>query len=50
MIAVVTASLVIMLVAAIVRWVAAVPLMQTLSASIDTWADEVQGLNAETLR
>ena len=30
--------------------VAAVPLMRTLSASIDTWADGVQGQDAETTR
>jgi hypothetical protein len=30
----------------IVRWIAAVPLLRTLSASIDCWADSVQGRDA----
>jgi hypothetical protein len=50
MTAIITGSLVIVLAVTIVRWVASVPLMRTLSASIDTWADGVQGQDAETLR
>jgi hypothetical protein len=44
------ASAIILLVSfAVVRWLAAVPLLRTLSASIDTWADAVQGREAERL-
>ena len=50
MIAIVTTSLIIILAVLIARWVASVPLRRTLSASIDTWADGVQGQDAETLR
>ena len=50
MTAIITGSLVIVLAITIVRWVASVPLMRTLSASIDTWADGVQGQDAETTR
>lgn len=50
MIAIVTGSLVIVLAITIVRWVASVPLMRTLSASIDSWADAVQGQDAEAPR
>jgi hypothetical protein len=50
MTAFITASLVILLLVTIVRWVAAVPLMRTLTASIDSWADSVQGQDAERLR
>jgi hypothetical protein len=50
MIAFITASLAIVLAIVIVRWVAAVPLLRTLSASIDNWADGVQGEGAEPLR
>jgi hypothetical protein len=46
----ITGSLVIVLAITIVRWVASVPLMRTLSASIDSWADGVQGQDAETTR
>jgi hypothetical protein len=33
----------------VVRWVAAVPLVRTLSASIDSWADAVHGGEPEPL-
>ena len=50
MTAIITGSLVIVLAITIVRWVASVPLIRTLSASIDSWADGVQGQDAETSR
>ena len=43
-------SLIVILCILLVRWVAAVPLMRTLSASIDSWADGVQGQDAESMR
>lgn len=43
MIASLAGLLFIALVVAIVRWVASVPLLRTLNASIDQWADSVQG-------
>lgn len=43
MISVITGSLVVILVVTIVRWMAAIPLLQALSASIDDWADELHG-------
>ena len=50
MTAIITGSLVIVLAITIVHWVTSVPLMRTLSASIDSWADGVQGQDAETTR
>ncbi len=50
MTAILAISLIIILTFAHVRWIAAVPLMRTLSASIDSWADSVQGQDAESLR
>jgi hypothetical protein len=50
MTAILAVSLIIILSISIVRWIAAVPLMRTLTASIDSWADSVQGQDAETLR
>ena len=50
MTAIVTLGLILILSVAIVRWVAAVPLMRTLTASIDVWADAVHGQEAETSR
>ena len=47
MIAFVTCALVVALLALIGRWMAATPLLRTLSASIDCWADSVQGEEAE---
>jgi hypothetical protein len=43
-------SLIATLTVMLVRWVAAVPLMRTLTASIDSWADGVQGQDSETRR
>ena len=43
MVAIIASGLVLVLAVAIVRWIAAVPLIRTLSASIDSWADNVQG-------
>ena len=50
MTAILAISLIIVLTVAIVRWIAAVPLMRTLTASIDSWADSVQGQDAKSLR
>lgn len=46
MIAAISGTLVVILSVAIVRWVVSVPLIRTLSASIDCWADSVQGQDA----
>ena len=43
-------SLIVILSVLLVRWIAAVPLMRTLMASIDTWADGVQGQDVEATR
>ena len=43
MIAVISGSLAVILIVTVVRWMAAVPLLRTLSASIDNWADELHG-------
>lgn len=43
MIAALASLLVVILMIAIVRWVASVPLLRTLNCSIDQWADSVQG-------
>ncbi len=40
--------LVIILSITIWRWIASVPLLRTLSLSVDQWADSVQGHEAET--
>ena len=50
MTAFITLSLILILAIMIVRWIAAVPLMRTLTASIDSWADSVQGQDAERTR
>ena len=47
MIATLAATLVIVLAVALTRWVASVPLIHTLSASIDQWADSVHGLESD---
>lgn len=47
MIAIVTCALVIALIVWIVRCVAAVPLIRTLSASMDGWANNIHGRGAE---
>ena len=46
MIATLASLLVVILMIAIVRWVASVPLLRTLNCSIDQWADSVQGSEA----
>jgi hypothetical protein len=43
MIAVITGSLAVVLIVTIVRWIAAIPLLQAISASIDEWADDLHG-------
>ncbi|MEO7654983.1 MAG: hypothetical protein ABIS23_04780 [Sphingomicrobium sp.] len=43
MISVITGSLVVILAVTIIRWIAAIPLLRALSASIDDWADELHG-------
>ena len=50
MTAFITLSLIFILAVSIIRWIAGVPLMRTLTASIDNWADSVQGQDAESLR
>ena len=42
--------MVIILAVTIVRWIASVPLIRTLSLSVDQWADGVQGQETEPLR
>ncbi len=43
-------ALILVLVALLVRWISTAPLVRTLSTAIDTWADSVQGNDAEQLR
>ncbi len=43
-------ALILVLVAPLVRWAASAPLVRTLSTAIDTWADSVQGNDAEQPR
>lgn len=43
MIGAITASLAVILIVVIVRWIAAIPLLNAFSASIDEWADELHG-------
>jgi hypothetical protein len=50
MIALTTCLLLVTLVALIVRWFAAVPLVRTLSIAIDSWADSVHGADSDPLR
>jgi hypothetical protein len=45
----VATMIILLIAAALVRWIAAVPLVRTLSASIDTWADAFQSREAELL-
>ena len=42
--------LVIVLSVTIVRWIASVPLIRTLSLTVDQWADGVHGPETEPLR
>ena len=50
MTAFISLSLILILAISIIRWIAAVPLMRALTASIDHWADSVQGQDAESPR
>lgn len=50
MVTIIAGILVLVLSIAIVRWIAAVPLLRTLSVSIDGWADSVQGQDVRPLR
>jgi flagellar biosynthesis/type III secretory pathway M-ring protein FliF/YscJ len=43
MFAVIASALVLVLAVAIVRWIAAVPLIRTLSASMDNFLDNAEG-------
>jgi hypothetical protein len=43
MFALIAGGLVLVLAVAIVRWIAAVPLIRTLSASMDNWRDNAEG-------
>ncbi len=49
MAAIIASTIILLMMVGLVRWVAAVPLVRTLSASVDTWADAVQGQEAEPL-
>lgn len=42
--------MVIVLAITIARWVVSIPLLRTLSLSVDQWADSVNGEELETLR
>lgn len=42
--------MVVILAITIVRWVLSVPLLRTLSLSVDQWADSVHGEELESLR
>jgi len=46
MISAICGGMVVILAVTIVRWIVSVPLVRTLSASIDQWADAVQGQDA----
>jgi hypothetical protein len=50
MIIIATCILILALLVLIVRWIAAVPLVRAITASIDGWADGVHGLEREALR
>lgn len=43
MIALISGSLAVILIVTIVRWIAAIPLLRAISASIDDWADDLHG-------
>ena len=45
--AILTSAMVLALMVTIIRWIAAAPLLRTLSASIDCWADAVHGEELE---
>lgn len=46
MIAAICGGMVVILSLTVVRWMVSVPLIRTLSMSIDSWADSVQGQDA----
>lgn len=46
MISAICGGLVVILSVTVVRWIVSVPLIRTLSTSIDSWADSVQGQDA----
>ena len=46
MIAIATCLLIFGLIAAIIHWIAAVPMVRAITNTIDTWADEVNGEGA----
>ncbi len=43
-------ALILVLLALLVRWISSAPLVRTVSIAIDTWADSVQGNDAEQPR
>jgi len=47
MIGLLASALVLVLAVTIVRWIVSVPLLRTLGASIDCWADSVHGHDEE---
>jgi hypothetical protein len=49
MTAIIASTIILLMTMALIRWIAAVPLVRTLSASIDHWADAVHGREAEPL-
>jgi hypothetical protein len=46
MIAAICGGMVVIVSLTVVRWMVSVPLIRTLSTSIDSWADSVQGQDA----
>ena len=50
MIAMLTVALLVALIVLLVRWIAAIPLVRTLSIAIDSWADSVQGSEPGPIR
>lgn len=48
MITLLASTLLIVLMVALVRWVASVPLLRTLNASIDQWADSIHGFERDS--
>lgn len=47
MISIIFGTLFVILAVTVVRWVVSVPIIGALSASIDSWADSVQGQDAK---
>jgi len=50
MITIATIALLVTMLVLLVRWIAAIPLVRTLSIAIDCWADSVQGAEREPIR